>query len=547
MCKNLKQIINRRLFFFTYFMLTVVNLWTQPVQPSKFHQKTYSLQKIKQIAELKKDSQVLFFSENRRRLHTDPYRPIYHLSSPDGIMHDPNGLCFWQGKWHLFYQFLPSKDSRQHWGHAVSDDLIHWEDLPIAIYPGPEERVYSGATYVEKDRVIAMYYGFGFGDIVAISDDPYLLNWKKIATPAIALKSDDGSPLPYYVFDTAIWKEDDTYYSITGGGRTPDGPGGKNMRANYLFKSKDLMKWEYMHEFIKNEQFLMPGEDAACPYFWPIGDRYILLFFSHITGGKYFLGDYDKKNHHFYPTTFGKFNFGPWGPGGVHAPSATPDGNGGVIMISNMTGGKTIPGWRGIMTLPRKLNLISHDSISIVPAGNYESLRKKHKILKNINLDANQEVVFNIEGNAIELQVEIDIKKSPLIELNVLRSRNKKEYTSIKFFKDRGYDLRRMNPKLTGNESLISLETAYSSHLPDVKSRAPEVAPIILKESEALKLHIFVDKSVVEVFVNDRQALAARVYPGLDDSIGISLESRGSDAELKRLDFWEMKSIFSLD
>lgn len=537
--------LNMRYSAIIFLLLMAIILLGQSVEPSKFQQKTYSSKKNKQIKELRKDPQVLLFTESRKKLSSDPYRPIYHLSSPDGIMHDPNGLCYWQGKWHLFYQFLPTKDSRQHWGHAVSDDLIHWKDLPIALYPVPEERVYSGATFVEKDRVIAMYYGLGFGDIVATSNDPLLLNWKKIATPAIALKSKDGSPLPYYVFDTAIWKENDTYYAVTGGGRTPDGPGGKMMRGNYLFSSKNLVDWEYMHEFMKNERFLMPGEDAACPYFWQIGDRHIFLFFSHITGGKYFLGDYDKENHHFYPTTFGKFNFGPWGPGGVHAPSATPDGKGGVIMISNMTGGKTTPGWRGIMTLPRKLNLISHDSISIVPAGDYASLRKNHKTIKNMPLNANQEIVFdNVSGNAFELQVEIDVKKSPLIVLNVLRSKDKKEYTSIKFFKDRGFDLRRLNSNLKGNESLISLETAYSSVLPDVKSRAPEIAPIILQENETLKLQVFVDKSVVEVFVNDRQALAARVYPGLDDSLGISLESHGNDAELKQLDFWEMKSIY---
>lgn len=531
--------------FFLFIWLSAANIFAQSVEPSRISQRIYSNALCKQIKELKKDSQVLFFSENRKKLSNDPYRPIYHLSSPDGIMHDPNGLCYWKGKWHLFYQFLPTKDNRQHWGHAVSDDLIHWKDLPVAIYPGPEEKVYSGATYVEKDRVIAMYYGFGLGDIVATSDDPLLLNWNKIAAPAIALKSDDGEPLPYYVFDTAIWKEDSTYYAVTGGGRTPDGPGGKKMRANYLFSSRDLKKWDYMHEFIKNERFLMPGEDAACPYFWPIGNRYIFLFFSHITGGKYFLGDYDKENHHFYPTTFGKFNFGAWGPGGVHAPSATPDGKGGVIMISNMTGGKTTPGWRGVMTLPRKLNLISQDSISIVPTGDYESLRKNYQGLQYVKLPANEEIVLDdIKGNAYELKLEVDVKESPMLVLNLLRSNDKREYTAVRFYKDRGYDVVRINPKLKGVESIIALDTGFSSYLPNVKSRPPELAPIILAKDETLKLHVFVDKSVVEVFVNGRQALAARVYPGLDDSIGISLEAHGSEAELKQLDFWQMKSIY---
>ena len=74
----------------------------------------------------------------RKSLENDPYRPNYHYVNPEGRLNDPNGLCFWQGNWHLFYQAYPPEDPRQHWGHAVSPDLIHWRDLPYAIYPGPE-------------------------------------------------------------------------------------------------------------------------------------------------------------------------------------------------------------------------------------------------------------------------------------------------------------------------------------------------------------------------------------------------------------------------
>ena len=70
----------------------------------------------------------------------DPHRPIYHYVNPESTLNDPNGLCFWQGRWHLFYQAYPPEDPRQHWGHAVSDDLIHWRDLPYAIYPNPSLR-----------------------------------------------------------------------------------------------------------------------------------------------------------------------------------------------------------------------------------------------------------------------------------------------------------------------------------------------------------------------------------------------------------------------
>jgi transposase-like protein len=66
---------------------------------------------------------------------------------------------YWKGRWHLFYQAYPPEDPRQHWGHAVSGDLIHWRDLPYAIYPNPERCCFSGATLVEEHQVIAMYHG----------------------------------------------------------------------------------------------------------------------------------------------------------------------------------------------------------------------------------------------------------------------------------------------------------------------------------------------------------------------------------------------------
>ena len=131
----------------------------------------------------------------RKRYEGDPHRPIYHYVNPENTLNDPNGLCFWQDRWHLFYQACPPEDPRQHWGHAISDDLIHWQDLPYAIYPNPEERCYSGAALVEDDRVIAMYHGTKVGNMVAVSHDPLLLNWEKLTgAPVIPKASADGSP-----------------------------------------------------------------------------------------------------------------------------------------------------------------------------------------------------------------------------------------------------------------------------------------------------------------------------------------------------------------
>ena len=163
-----------------------------------------------------------------------------------------------------------------------------------------------------------------------------------------------------------------------------------------------------------------------------------------------------------------------------------------------------------------------------------------------------------------------------MVEINVLRSTKKEEFTRIAFFKDRGFNLRtnlnkiRTQPESTPiksegatlasgaatvppvgtprkvypYESILTLDTSYSSILPDALSRPPESAPIQLDQKEPLKLRIFIDRSVVEIFANDQQCLASRVYPGLQDSNGISIKAQGNEAELLSLDAWQMKNIY---
>ena len=194
------------------------------------------------------------------------------------------------------------------------------------------------------------------------------------------------------------------------------------------------------HPFIEDDQYTLVGDDGACPYFWPIGDRHILLFFSHMSGGQYLLGDYDKDRDKFVVTAGAKNNFGAAAPAGVHAPSAAPDGEGGLICIWNMNPAKPTKGWNQIMTLPRRLTLASRDELAIEPAGDIESLRGAHQAVGGMTLTANQEIVLqNIEGNAMEIVAEIDPKSAPMVEMNVLRSPQKEEYHPYRVLPGAGF------------------------------------------------------------------------------------------------------------
>jgi len=515
---------------------------------SKVPQYTFSNTLAKQQQELKDNPLLKRFAKSRQELSVDKHRPFYHFISPEGRLNDPNGLSYWKGNWHLFYQAYPPEDPRQHWGHAISTDLINWKDLPHAIYPNPESKVYSGSAFVEDNRVIAMYHGTDAGTMVAVSDDPLLLNWKKLNNGKTVIPlAKPGEKLPYNVFDPFVWKKDGMYYTVLAGTR-PIGPGGKNMRAEFLFKSTDLEKWEYMHPFVENDVYGLTGDDGACPYFWPIGNKgkYILLHFSHKSGGKYLIGDYDKQRDKFVVTDGGNFNHGPVSNGGVHAPSAYPDGKGGVVVIFNMNSGKPNGGksFTEMMSLPRLLNLDERGKLVMQPVGDIASLRKDKVEQQNITLPANKEIVLDkFKSDAMEINMEIDLKKSPAIELNVLRSPDKEEYTRILFYKDGGYPDREY-PGRPNRYSAIAIDNSNSSILPTVRPRVTETADVWLEKDEPVKLRIFIDKSIIEVFVNDKQCISVRAYPGRDDSKGVSITAKGNEALLKSIQAWQMKSIY---
>lgn len=523
--------------------MTIEQMNDGPDFTSKVPRYTFGTTLAEQEEQLRDNPMLARFRESRERLAADRLRPICHFTSPESSLNDPNGLCFWQGRWHMFYQGYPPEDPRQHWGHAVSEDLIHWRDLPYAIYPNPEECCFSGAAWVDPDRVIAMYHGTRVGNMVAVSSDPLLLNWEKVTGKAvITSRLPDGSPAPYNVFDPCVWKQGEFYYSLSAG--TVPGPGNQRLRADFLFRSSDLAHWEYLHPLVESDPFGLVGDDGACPYFVPIGDKHMLIHFSHMSGGKYLIGDYDTENQRLIPTGGGSFNFGVSWPAGVHAPSAAPDGQGGVVAIFNMNPAYPTQGWDQIMSLPRRLTLGPDGDLMQEPAGDYASLRGAHTSLGETLLPANREIVLDgVEGSSMEFTAEIDPQASPTVELNVLRSANGEERTRILLYRNRGFHYWNRGGR-PGQDSLVSLDISCSSLLPDAVTRAPETGPVYLADGEPFRLHVFVDRSVVEVFVNGRQCVAARVYPGREDSVGVSLLAHGREAVLRSLEAWQMGSAF---
>jgi beta-fructofuranosidase len=191
-----------------------------------------------------------------------------------------------------------------------------------------------------------------------------------------------------------------------------------------------------------------------------------------------------------------------------------------------------------------RLTLHGKEDLGIEPIAAVASLRHDHRHIPTQRLPPNQEIVLpDVRGNAVEIATEIDPLRAQAVELLVLRSAQRDEYTRIVLLRERGYRSMPWNT-VKRTASTVILDNTFSSVLPDVSPRLPEAAQLFLRTDESFKLRIFIDRSLVEVFVNGRQYLACRVYPGLADSTGVSLRSQGGEAILKSLDIWKMKGIY---
>ncbi len=498
-----------------------------------------------QLNALSADDMLQAFAAARRRLASNPHRPLYHFSPPQNVLNDPNGLCFWQGRWHLFYQYRPGgAQDRVHWGHTVSDDLIHWRDLPLALYPDTEKDCYSGQALVEDDRVIAIYHGTEAGNAIATASDPLLLNWDKHPNnPVIPIVPIDEDGLPYRVFDPCIWKQDDGfYYSLSG--TYKDGVRGEDCQGiDHLFRSKDLAHWEHIGALLEDKFYAERGEDAAVPVFWQLSDihgkpsgKHMLLLFSHKRSGRCYIGDYDPDTQEFRPQSHDRMNYGPWTVGSLHAPSAAIGPDGLFTAIFNVKEGKPNDEWQDIMTLPRHYWLADDGTLGMSVAGDVESLRSEHRQIAPKDIPANSEIVLEgINGKALEIQATIEPDNAREVGLYVLRSPDGAERTRISLYPQ---DHRRFGI------SSLQIDISEASISPEVFARTPETGQIRMAQNEPLRLRVFIDRSIVEVFANDRQCLTLRTYPQREDSTGVSVFARGSGARLTSLDAWQMSSIW---
>ncbi|HOZ48765.1 MAG TPA: GH32 C-terminal domain-containing protein [Candidatus Hydrogenedentes bacterium] len=501
------------------------------------------------------DSVVLSTRLFRERLLADPYRPGYHFAMPEdwGRPGDANGAFYANGRYHLMYLY-ERKQSGFCWGHISSKDLIHWRHHPDSIGPGDgDEGCFSGGAFVDDDGTAYLSYWMLWGARglgLAKSRDPHYDHFEKCAeNPVIAstewgiteVKDENGNPVIYGSADpTNIWKKDGVYYIAAGNllvlnkyGRDKNSP--PNMQGDWLdlFKSTDLKDWQYVHRFYeRNPEWTDAGEDNMCPSFLPLpasaeggapSGKYLLLFIAHNRGTQFYVGDYDTANDTFVPNNHGRMS---WVDNTYFAPEALIDAQGRQIMwawLLDNPEGEEAKGWSGVYGLPRTLWLGEDGTLRMAPVPELAMLRQSERVWNDITLaDGEMKPLADIDGESCELELAIRPGAAKQCGVKVRTSPGGEEETVLYYDAD-------------------SHELVFdATHSGVTGQRVVERAPFELGGDDVLRLRVFVDKSVVEIYANDRQAIGRRVYPGRDDSLGIALFANGGEAAFTSVKAWDM-------
>lgn len=471
----------------------------------------------------------------REGILQDPYRPRYHFTIPgDGRPGDPNGCFFADGVHHLMY--LYRKDGGPfHWGHAISHDLLHWYQNPDSLVKGKDdEGCFSGGAFVDDDGTAYLSYWIfndnkqgqvhhaGIG--LAMARPPYEC-WERLPDAIIPstdwgicdIKGVDGQTLHIGCADPSnIWKKDSVYYIQLGNlcvlnsyGREPESPAMYRGDWTELFSSPNLRQWKYEGRFYQRRQdnsWTDESEDDMCPSFLPLplsaeggpaSGTMLQLFISHNRGCQYYLGR--QEGIRFIPEVHGRMT---WKDPAFFAPEAYIDGQGRQIQFSwlrdNLDQDFETYGWSGVYSLPRTLWLRCDHTLGIAPAQELRALRGIERRQPLPPAFANDE-----SSGKREYKLSIDTPDCCEIMLCCKGNGAYRAGITLRF----GVE-----------EALIYYNSQEKALVMDLSASANhsfalrEAAPLSLSENETLTLDIFIDRSVLEVFAQNRQAISRRMF-----------------------------------
>lgn len=442
------------------------------------------------------------------RAQSDPAFPSFHVTSPAQWINDPNGPIYHKGWYHLFYQLHPFSDQSgpKYWGHVRSRDLVRWEPLPIALAPDAdhgESEVWSGCCTINGLGVPMIFYtsiapGKSAGTHAeqwAALGDKDLLTWHRSPANPVLTEALNGDKKIYDWRDPFIFHDKKRTFMVLGGNLN-QAKGGQAVVNIYEAQNPALTNWQY-----RGVLFQLPGDarTAECPNFFQLGDHWV-LFVSPYGHVQYYVGDFNPETCRFQSITRGTLDTGSF-----YAPNTMQLEDGRRLVWGWINGFPGGHGWNGCLSLPRQLSLTTDCHLRQAPAPQLTKLRGKKTEWRNLMPNANPQVLILPKANTLEIQLDFDWQ-------------------------------------------------AATNIVVELQSGTPDTRPVSLnyrsmdfhafpEPSQALNLRLFLDRSVLETFLNETHC-ATKVISPLDDNATLRIRTEGGAAHLKRVQAWPMKTIW---
>ncbi|NKI31673.1 glycoside hydrolase family 32 protein [Croceivirga thetidis] len=454
------------------------------------------------------------------KVYAEKYRPQYHFSPPTGWMNDPNGLVYHDGLYHLFYQYYPHATvwGPMHWGHAVSSDLINWDNKPIALYPDKNGFIFSGSAVVDKNNTS----GFGtHGKIPLVAIFTYHdMEGEKsgrsdFQTQGIAFSLDNGETWEKYEGNPVIgnvdtkdlrdpkvfWHEgtESWIMALVAGDHAK------------FYRSKNLKEWDNISDFGQNQG--AHGGVWECPDLFPLKvegtdeEKWVLIISigngapNGGSGTQYFVGDFDGTTFSSEQKEYKWLDWGTDNYAGVTY-NDTPDGQRKFIgWMSNWQYALKTPTstWRSAMTLPRNLGLKKIE-------GEYVLVNYPVQAINAIISDTSTES-FELEASEKKIWANTTLSQS-----KVSLSLPKKDFV-VSFSNDGGEEFRLI---FDSASNLVMLDRTTAGQDDFNYQFGNKLHYMILddKTSESMKLEFFIDNASCELFINDGEnVMTSQFFP----------------------------------
>jgi fructan beta-fructosidase len=490
-------------------------------------------------------------ARSTQEMRQEAYRPQFHFAPARFWMNDPNGLVYYKGEYHLFYQYNPFGIDWGHmsWGHAVSRDLVHWKDLPVALTEENGIMIFSGSAVVDWHDSSGFCRGHQ-GDpscLVAV----YAGHSTHLESQNIAYSTDNGRAWTKYLGNPVIdlhlagfrdpkvfWHESTRKWIMV--------TVLSNQHEVRLFNSPDLVHWTALSDFGPAGAV---GGAWECPDLFPlrvensVGEtKWVLsvnIFPGGLTGGsgnQYFIGDFDGAR---FSSEQDRTLWVDYGRDFYASQSFSdiPQSDGRRLWVgwlNNWEYAKKVPTtpWRGAQSLVREVRLRRfQDGIHLVqlPAAELEQLRQHHTLMQDESVaSANRKLRANhVHGETIEILAEIELGASG--ETGFKLRKGPHQETLV------GVDVDRSQVFVDRTQSG---DASFAEHFAGRQS-----GPVAIGPGRVVQLHIFLDRSSVEVFANSGETvLSELIFPVAGDAI--ELYSKGGEARIRNLDIWRLESTY---